>query len=748
MIIENYLIAQNSNDPELLYYCFVLIDQQQHDKAIHTAPTLAENLPPKTAAILLFKLVLVIGRELVDAIDAKYAIALLQFANLRGGVYSEKVSAYLSATPFQDWPLDEGIFNSELAAFLEREGIGITVDDWGKLDRQHWVFIAGHINFFEREKVLDFIAANPVAFRDIDVRAVYRQPHQDSTFVFIGSPDCSKLAAASPLLALGKIVDSVPLLVAFFRHSTLCISQALFDQVLVAALRSASSTMAVIEYAMTHRLDIDPLHIVKHTVFQSDTVLPALVRYLAKYGGIPHLPPELASLLVSKIGRPISPDLITSHTPVHSALIPLDPDFFLQHVINSSKFSFFQFQTLTRLVAECPFDPVLLHELIAIHLSVYTGMNPPKKKALLLRFITASIVSLRSRGLSVESDHISALACASFDTLVEMAPAVVSVEVAELLRVLIPRSQNLAPFTAFLSQPRSLFLEAATILFCQSRIKLISADMFILAFESRRPSAQARAVRALQRLLFFPTRFTGTIVSASLAAVFPTLASLALTFATVRDSIPFMKVLFESRERVVLPPGFFETFAVATLGDSRWPCFLEALPICQCFVDCSPDVVDQVFSIGFANKSVFVALEVLFDWTKTDQVRLKGLADRIADFFVENPIAGVAAIILRILRETDAREAMGCFFLNHIGERRPFLPMYVVLARLTEESGAFAAVVGTLNGQLTPMSRPAAVHAERQTPEEVAKAFLLAAAETDDTAAIRREFEICAVCKC
>jgi hypothetical protein len=37
--------------------------------------------------------------------------------------------------------------------------------------------------------------------------------------------------------------------------------------------------------------------------------------------------------------------------------------------------------------------------------------------------------------------------------------------------------------------------------------------------------------------------------------------------------------------------------------------------------------------------------------------------------------------LIGILREAEALEATECFFLNHVGQRRPFLPVYVVLAR-------------------------------------------------------------------
>ena len=724
VMIEKYLIEQTSTDPELLYYCFVLVDQHQHDKAIQAAPTLAANLSDQTAAILLFKLVRVIGRGLVDTIADQHAIALLQFANFHGGSYSKRVQSYLDSHAFADWPLDESL-NEELVTFLRNSGQLVKLCSFDGLDFDHWRFIISHAELFESQgEIVEFIKNNPKLLSKIDTSNVYRRSRVSPTFEFQPvEKSIPVLASASPLLEQGTVPDSVALLRSFLQSSCVVVSQNVFDDILSKLVSNEEGMALAIEYAMAHHLTVSDDFIVSNRVFQNEDVFLQVLKYWKCYGGIDKLPDIVKQFIAEKLHYSL--DKIP-YEAVKDAVIALDPQNFLASIIaDNERFCFRKFRRLLSVLYEYDFNPVTLHELASIHLSVFSGITSLKKRAILIRFDTCAIDVLRRRNLTFESGLIEALVAVSFDIITEAPSAALEHEIGKLLQVLVPETRKVAPYSQYITGHYSRNLVVPMVmLYHYHQFQLKSFVEFFCAIRPSRLSAAFKCLEMITDENAPPA--TVEIINSCISVIFRKVSKLPQSFWTVSSCIPALIKLHNTREKWVIPDGFFETIAYALLSDRNMPYYEKALGLCSCIIDSCPKIIDNIFSLTFSDATVLNTLWNLYALRAGDLVAQKAIHDRILAFFIEHPQPGNAARMAEAACNTHSIDSTGCFILNHIGDH--FLPYFTVLSKLAGQSPTLASLYQSLSESLTPKSRAEAVAESTSNPR---RAFLLAAAETD-----------------
>lgn len=726
VMIEKYLIEQTSTDPELLYYCFVLVDQQQHDKAIQAAPTLAANLSDQTAAILLFKLVRVIGRSLVDTIADKHAIALLQFAIFYGGTYSERVKGYLDSHDFCDWPLDVSL-NEELVTFLTRSGHSVKVSSFHGLDSDHWKFIINHVDLFEdKNEIVEFIKMNPKLLSKIDTSSVVCRQCLDRVFEFhsLDSSNIPLMASASPLLERGTVVDSVTLLRSFLQFSHVILKQDVFNEVMKKLVCNEEAMTLAIDYAIKNSLSIPDDFIFANPIFKRDQVFFRVLKYWKCYGGISKLPENVKHFIVEEMHYSLDE---ISYEDGNDALIALDPQNFLESfVADNTRFCFRKYRQLLSVLYECDFSPVTLHDLASIHLSIFSGISSLKKRAILLRFDTCAVDSLRKRNLSVESGLIEVLIAVSFEMISEAPSAAMEYEIQKLLQVLIPETRTPAPYIQYVTNNynRNLLIPMVMLY----RYHNAPLKSFVEFFCAVRPSRLSDAFKCLEMITDEKAPVTTvTVIGACIPVIFRKISKLLQSFWTVESGVPALVKLYDARAMLSIPEGFFETVAYALLSDRNMPYYENSLGLCRCILDSCPKIIDDIFSLRFSNDKILNTLWGLYDLRKGDEVAQKAVHDRILAFFVEHPETGNTRRMVEATCETNSIDSTGCFILNHIGDR--FLPYFTLLSKLIGKSPTLEALCQGLAETMKPASRSAAVANAKDTP----LAFLLAAAETDNT---------------
>lgn len=99
-MLEKFIGDKCTLNPELLFLCFLNVDQFNHEKVVAAIPKVLSWLSIQKGVILLFKLIQIVGRDVIPLIHVEYGLSLLQYANEFGGEYAETVRKYIEITDF------------------------------------------------------------------------------------------------------------------------------------------------------------------------------------------------------------------------------------------------------------------------------------------------------------------------------------------------------------------------------------------------------------------------------------------------------------------------------------------------------------------------------------------------------------------------------------------------------------------------------------------------------------------------
>lgn len=736
VMVEKYLIEQRSNDPDLLYYCFVLVDQKQHDKAIQAAPTMITTISQQKASVLLFKLTLVIGRELLSTITEEYYIALLQFANAYGDTYAEKVSKYLDNTPFHYWPIEDHEMNNELITFLKNRNVKVPVEDKEKMDALHWEFVANNKGLFDRTGIADFILDNPKLFAKIDIKSLISRSVVEYVFQLEEVDECH-LATATPIIKSGHIFNSLAHLKSYLIFAESPLLQSQLDQILTLCQNNPEILSLIFQHSTKYNLEIPNNFILINQYIRNDIVFPHFVKYLhIKYKSIAEIPISLKRLIETKVEQKLEPCLPLLK---NKDIVNLDPAFFLTFFTEQQVFNSCQYRHLMSLIQEgVEFDPVALHELIAIHLSVYSGLNTNKKRALLLRFIAVVINSLFERNLIVEADLIIALLSASFEMIFEETFPTIEYEMSFLLPIVlrtetVQNKQFIQYIDKMMQETHyySLFLNVTSRLLCEKQICLtfINLETFKKQFESEIPSQIVQGLKGLRHFAAPSCKFTSIGIIHECAEVLTSrMARLAYYQATTVELVEVMKSLFATKNMFKLSDQFYQTFAMTYLLCPKLPCYNFALSVLHNYVLLYPSSVDVIFEQNFVNQNVADAFRNLIETCTS----LTGLNDRVCSFFVENPHTSLVNLIIETAEKSQSIESTFYFMFNKLTQVSNYsITFHHLLFMFSKKFPSIKEIIKTVAPYMEIESDQFAIN------------FLCAAANNNNTDKILSEFNSC-----
>ncbi|OHS96640.1 hypothetical protein TRFO_37136 [Tritrichomonas foetus] len=785
VMVEKYLIEQKSKDPDLLYYVFVLVDQLQHDKAIQSVPTMVSGLEQKIASVLLFKLVLVIGREMVNTIDDKYAIALVQFANFYDGEYTEKVLKYLNSTPFCEWPLDDPGMNTELLTFLSKNDIKQKVGDFTNLDQQHLSFLVNHQEVFELSKFKEFIEQNPSKFSKIDTTPFYKKNLIDPSFK-LQPVNETILCSASHILKCGVIISSKGLLDSFFQFSTVKISEEHFNTIFTKTIKTQETYKYAIQYAIRNNIKINLNFILEHEeFFENDEIFTTLISYLRIYSQILNktqtqskakneknyksnrdggskasesshfcnFDARLVEKIETKLERKIDPRMIIGSKWRSSLkqLVLINPNYFLKFYIEQSEFKGVHFRSLIKLLYECDFDPVILHEIISIHLSVFSGFESVKKKSLLLRFIAVTIDSLLKKNKKVEAELIIGFFAASLDMIIESPFPAIHEELSILFKVIIPVAQNAHVFSQviekFVNETHFsiTYLKSMTFLFNFHQKQIINSQLFIPLFESEIPSFSKIAISCLNDIVVSeaPPLSIQIIMECSMCII-KIMALLAINYSTPELTVSLTKSLLTNKQIFQIDQLFFDNFMITFLTNSQLPAFSDAIEIIPHIVDFYPKSVEILFELTFYHEKISRLLLEIFRSRVQNSPAQKAINDRICTFFTAHPNLSLCKILPETAIHSKSVESTICFLMNYLLHLEDqFLPFFLTLSKFIPIYPSLIESFSDIFNLLKPKSRSLSlILATSSSKDDVAKSIFYAASETNEIDRIENELSL------
>lgn len=809
VMVEKYLIEQRSRDPDLLYYVFVLVDQLQHDKAINSVPSMIRGLEQKIASVLLFKLVLVIGREMVNAIDDKYAIALLQYANFYGAEYNDRVDKYLESTPFGEWPLDDDGMNSELITFLtnkqKEKKTKQFVGDFDKLDQQHLKFLVNHQKLFQLKGFSNFIDQNPNLFSKIEISPIYQKHSKDVNFVFKPIEESKKIriSTLSPFLKKGKIAkfpnetsnesnedetENVSLLTtssssslfdsstktfpiytgiitkndlllglldSFFQFSNVKLTNEQFDVIFKTIINRNSTYKNAIQYAIKNKLKIDLDFVIKNEshFFEDDEVFTELLSYLrTQFSKIEELSSDLIDKIEIKTERKIEPKMIIGSKWNESLrnIVLLDPNYFLKFYTDQyNEFKGVHFRSLIILLYEASFDPVIIHDIIANHLSVYHGFESVKKKALLLRFIAVAIDSLLKKKMNVEAGFIISFFNASLEMITESPFPALHQELSNIFNVIIPVEQKFKQIEIFIEKFANethfypLFLKSLTYLYTFHQKEIIHKQLFIPLFESEIPSFYKTALQCLNEITVSeaPPLSIGIVLECA-ASITKIMASLSIEYSTPKITVSFVKKLIKSKKKFPIQKIFFDNFVFTFLSNCQNPSFSLSIDIIPFIIDSYPQSVDTLFNLTFYEDEISDIFKNIFELRKSDTTSQKAINDRICAFFTKNPSISLSKLVPYTTKQSKSIESTVCFLLNHLLHLEDcFLPFFLILRVFIPKYPTLIESFSDLFNMIQIKSRIMSLFLSTSSDiDDVPKSFLYASSETNDVELLDTEY--------
>lgn len=685
-IIEKYLV-EKINEPDIIYYCFIIIDQTNHEMALNYLEVLIKYLDVNVASVLLFKLSLVIGESVMYQIDKKYDISLLRYANGYGGEYRKRVYEYLMRTSFNDIPLDDQTMNFELASFIQNNNIKIKLPDLNSIDDKHWKFIITNIEIFKTENIVDYISKNQRKFMKMDIKNIY--PKLTEKKYEFKKYNTIHLSTITPFLIHGKFYENDSLLKSFMQFSSFEISQEIFEKILNFSLNNSKLLLLTINYAIKKNKRINDDIILQNDIFNNDKIFIKLLKYFKIYGSFEKYPKKIIDFIEKKIGYSnITYDLvsISSNNILVRKLAQNSLNFFLQYFIEVQNFKFNQYVELLKFIQKSEFDTTMLNELLSIHLTNYLNFNTHKKKSLLIRFIAVIIDMLIKKGKTNEIQIITNLFSVNFDVIIEQPYNTLFTELSYILPIILQFNQH-KQYGIFLNNLMksdyciSLFLKSLSLIFINDTTITLKKEYFLELCDSNCPSKLSSLLDSLI-LIIEQSNHQNVIeiIRECCSNLCGKLPFFSFDFEISSKMSSLIIKLAQFSNQIKLPDFFYQTFVFSFLLNSHYPSYLISLNSIIYLTNNTFDIINYLFNINFTNEKILQVFWELFTQRKLD---VKYLNDQICSFFLQNPSVECSQLIIKMTNIAETTESTICFLMNNISHfSSNYLPLFILLSSL------------------------------------------------------------------
>lgn len=184
-MLSQFIGDKLTDNGHLLFLCFSCVNKYDHRMAVDSVPIVTQQqwLPLNTVTLLLYKLVKLLGKDIISSIEDKHTLAFLPFANHKShktfdaGIYKEKIRFYLLGHHFSEVPMDDSNLLKDLLIFLNDEP-KIIIQKPELLDTKHWKFIFENKDCFDLTEVANFIEGNPAVFSKIQLESYFNRSFQ------------------------------------------------------------------------------------------------------------------------------------------------------------------------------------------------------------------------------------------------------------------------------------------------------------------------------------------------------------------------------------------------------------------------------------------------------------------------------------------------------------------------------------------------------------------------------------------
>ncbi|OHT02329.1 hypothetical protein TRFO_07152 [Tritrichomonas foetus] len=755
--VANYLCDEGTKNPDLLFLCYILTDQSDHDLAMEHLPILKQRLPPKEATILLFKLTNVVSRLAINQFPDKYSIALLEYALSLGGEYQQKVQNYIETVSFTEWPLDDEEMNACILKFIkEYIKVKINIENMSELDEIHLRFVISHIELFDEKPILQYIQDNRDVFAKIDISHTVLQP--EPIFLLpLNETHTLKIASVAPLMDEGIFVNSPSLVKSYFTFSKQKISETLFETYVenFKQTKNEEALAILLEYALRVNLNVKSFD---NDIFFMDSTFQLTLRHLAKlHVPIQSLDSQIIERIENKLGKKIIPELILVENDLTiQSIIRIDPNYFIDYVLNQEIYKAHDFIPLFHLLNNIPFDSQKLIALSNKYTPQYPSFTSIRKKTVYLRFLSCALFCLRAQQKTDEIQKIVESINSIFDKLLSSVFATMYKELSILFDFLVRNSMNTQSYTKFFSSLKCktneiypMFIKHAAVLavkkregqICLSSSQLKHLTRFVL------PSERNSVYLALQMFVsdvssvdFFH------YIKPYLINIQNELNYIANNFLTGTSFALFMMRLLTSPLSDNVTTDFYFSFAKAFLGNSKRPVFYNTLPLSPELNTKCQQLFDLLLSTQYSCTPLIKAIERIYAMSRLKMNKQARelfdvqVLERFLPLFEKYPTIAAGKLLYQIGR--NSTDPASFFFMKLVLNTSNFLDLFVVLNTIFESmDDKFKQQVKTIVSATSYKPKSRALSMKRFI-ENTDKSldFILAAADTNDVENLSKEY--------
>ena len=757
--IVNFVKGDMSCDPDLLFFCLVLVDQRDHEKAVSAVPEIIRNLHVKRGSVLLSRLIPVIKDLDVASFGDEYAIAFLENALTNHGEAEEKVKKYIETVPFADWPLFDAKFTQSLIDFLKQMNTVIKVEDVTKLNDPHWRFLVNYKDMFDLTGVKEYMLDHPAQFAKINI-AAFMDPPEEKVFTFEAVPPVLKIASIAPLVDQGLFVDSIPHIINYFRSASKPISAELFNKYLECAKQHKNklAVKKILEFGLKTGAEAPSF---EDDIFFEKSVIKVTMRWFYRFAKMDAIPKTIIERIEKSIGRKIEPELI--HDPEYLHIVRLDTTYFMQYLLNQEEYRAHRFIPLFNLLTTTPVDPNILFTLIKKYAKQYPEMTSARKKAVFVRFLTCAVRCVRSQGRKKDKEflYLINLVYHYMRKLTSGLYAPFYSEYAQLLNLVCTFTKETSRITSFIKDlttknavfPLFLFTMTSLVMNRKENIPELSEKSLAKCLQTDRPSAVAAALRVI---FLFLTPGSD-----------PSFFKLAKKLAPkVQDVMPFSARDFRSGQVAIqlcgrmlvtselneIDNGFYIAYMDAFMRSRMLATFPLSLSLCAPLVKRIPEVFQVVTTCFFPSQELLTTITAVLETLmgtvdspdKRELIQLAALKEFETYFFMFTSVRACELLLKLAMSSTD----IASYFYSRLSmdsRVHRFLPLFCFLSRQFPKfddplRDNIAKVIDA--STYTPKSRSLAMSMITDTSKSRSpSSFLLAAAETDDPEKILAEIE-------
>lgn len=754
--IMNFLKVDSTCDPDLLFFCLMLVDHRDHATAVSIVPDLIRRLPNKPAAVLLSRLCSAMTDLDVSSFGDEYGIAFLESALTSHPESEEKVKKYLETVPFADWPLFDTKFRESLIQYLKQAEIIVKVEDMSKLNAPHWRFLVENKDMFDLTGIKEYMVNNPALFDKINI-SDFVQPPEAPPFTFTPIEPGLKLASIAPLVDRGVFVDSIPHIISYFRSSSKPMPTELFNQYLECAKqhKNKQAIKRILEYGLRTSAEMPSLD---DDIFFEKAVIKTTCRWLYRYQKLDAIPKPILEKLEKSIGRKIEPELIADSEYTH--IVRLDTSYFFQYLLDQEEYRAHRLIPLFNLLTIAPVDPNLIFALIKKHVKQYPEMTSTRKKAAFVRFLTCAVRCVRAQGRKKDREflHLINVIYRALRTLTSNVYAAFYSEYSQLLNLIVTFTKETSRIMSFIRElsvknsvfPQFLYAMTALVLNRKENVPELSEKSLAKCLQSERPSSVAAALRVIY-LYLTPGNEVSFFKSAKRLA------------PKVESALPFSARDFRSGQiaiqlcaKMLLTPevdvdnSFYVAYMNSFMRSRMLATFSLSLPLCPSLVKPVPEVFQIVTTVFFQSPDVIPAitgvLESLMSITdnheKRELIQVAALKEFEKYFCLFTSVKACELLLKLAASSTD----IASYFYSKLSmdsRIHRFLPLFCFLSRQYSrfDPAVQANIVKVIEASTyLPKSRAAAMSMLTDPVQRVSPAsFLLAASETDDPDAVLAE---------